>query len=178
MKEITDIYPSEILSLSRTPIVLSEIIKGRSDEWLDSKHGEDNLSPREVLGHFIIGELDDWVPRIRHILDIGEKTPFKPFDVYGGNAMSYDRSVDELLNEFKIQREKSLNDLKSLRISAEDLRRAGTHPKFGKVTLDQLFATWVAHDLYHLGQLFKSFSALYKERVGPWQEFLNLPHFN
>jgi hypothetical protein len=34
-----------------------------------------------------------------------------------------------------------------------DLDRRGRHPEFGEVTLSQLLASWVAHDLTHLAQI-------------------------
>jgi hypothetical protein len=46
------------------------------------------------------------------------------------------------------------------------------------VTLRELIHTWAAHDLYHLGQIYKSFSMNFVEKIGAWQASLNLPHFN
>jgi hypothetical protein len=42
------------------------------------------------------------------------------------------------------------------------------------VTLGQLLATWVAHDLTHLGQLARVMAKRYREAVGPWRAFLPL----
>lgn len=165
-------------SLARTPSLLAEIVKDRTAGWLDSRHASDGLSPREVLGHFIHGEREDWIPRVRQILESGEERPFKPFDVDGGNRMSHERSVADLLDEFGRLRRSNLEVLEELHITDDDLGKTGLHPKFGRVTLDELLSTWVAHDLYHLGQIFKSYSAPFCDRIGPWQELLNLPHFN
>jgi len=165
-------------SLARTPALFREIIAGRPDSWLDSRHAEDSLSPREVLGHFIYGEEVDWMPRIRQILSSGQDHPFTPFDVYGGNAMSHERGVEDLLAEFETARRANLEELEGLGIAGADLGKTGIHPAFGVVTLDELLSTWVCHDLYHLGQIFKSFSAPFRDAIGPWQEFLNVPNFN
>jgi hypothetical protein len=40
-------------------------------------------------------------------------------------------------------------------VDIDDLGRQGVHPTFGEVTL-QLLATWVVHDLNHLGQIVKT----------------------
>jgi hypothetical protein len=40
------------------------------------------------------------------------------------------------------------------------------------VTLGQLLATWVVHDLNHLGQIVKTMAKQYAQAVGPWSAFL------
>jgi hypothetical protein len=57
-------------------------------------------------------------------------------------------------------------------IDIEDLGRRGIHPSFGEVTISQLLATWVVHDLNHLGQIVKTMAKQYTLAIGPWREFL------
>jgi hypothetical protein len=57
-------------------------------------------------------------------------------------------------------------------VQAPDLGRRGVHPAFGEVTLGQLLATWVVHDLNHLGQIVKTMAKQYTRAVGPWRELL------
>lgn len=40
------------------------------------------------------------------------------------------------------------------------------------MTLRQLLATWVVHDLNHLGQIVKAMAKQYTDAVGPWRAFL------
>jgi hypothetical protein len=40
------------------------------------------------------------------------------------------------------------------------------------VTISQLLATWVVHDLNHVGQIVKTMAKQYADAVGPWREFL------
>jgi uncharacterized damage-inducible protein DinB len=63
---------------------------------------------------------------------------------------------------------KELDDL----VDVGDLDRRGIHPSFGEVTLRQLLATWVVHDLNHLGQTVKTMAKQYGEAVGPWRDLL------
>jgi uncharacterized damage-inducible protein DinB len=42
------------------------------------------------------------------------------------------------------------------------------------VTLAQLLATWVAHDLNHLGQIARVMGRQYAGAVGPWLAYLPL----
>jgi hypothetical protein len=46
------------------------------------------------------------------------------------------------------------------------------HPQLGVVTMGQLLATWVAHDLNHIRQVAEVMARQYREAVGPWKEFL------
>ncbi len=48
----------------------------------------------------------------------------------------------------------------------------GEHPAFGTVTMRQLLATWVAHDLGHVAQIARVMAKQYREAVGPWREYL------
>jgi hypothetical protein len=48
------------------------------------------------------------------------------------------------------------------------------HPELGAVTLGQLLATWVAHDLNHIGQVVEVMSRQYREAVGPWRAYLDI----
>jgi len=41
-----------------------------------------------------------------------------------------------------------------------------------EVTVSQLLATWVVHDLNDLGQTVKTMAKQYSEAVSPWCEFL------
>jgi hypothetical protein len=48
------------------------------------------------------------------------------------------------------------------------------HPVFGRVTLQQLLAAWVAHDLAHIAQITRVLAKQYGDLVGPWRPMLRL----
>jgi uncharacterized damage-inducible protein DinB len=48
------------------------------------------------------------------------------------------------------------------------------HPALGSVTVGQLLATWVTHDLNHLGQIARVMARRQAEAVGPWREYLGI----
>ena len=52
----------------------------------------------------------------------------------------------------------------------EDLERTGLHPALGPVTLRELLATWVVHDLAHLRQIARAMAERYATDVGPWND--------
>jgi hypothetical protein len=55
-----------------------------------------------------------------------------------------------------------------------DLDRTGRHPAFGAVTMRQLLATWVAHDLDHVMQISRVLGRQYSDDVGPWRAYLRI----
>ncbi len=160
--------------LTRTPNVLNSLLRGLSSEWTENNEGEQTWSPFDVLGHLIHGERTDWMPRVKIILQSGEAEPFDPFDRFAQFEESRGKSLEELLAIFTELRAQNLATLASLNIAAEDLDRRGTHPALGAVRLEELLATWVAHDLSHLTQITRTMAKQYREAVGPWAEYLSV----
>jgi len=161
--------------LERTPGVLVAWLRGLPDAWLDARpEGPESFSPRDVLGHLISAEREDWIPRARIILEHGERRAFEPFDRFAFRREIEGRSLEELLDDFARLREAGLADLAELRLTAGDLARTGRHPDpgIGTVTLGHLLATWVVHDLSHLGQIARVMGKRYAEAVGPWAPYL------
>lgn len=160
--------------LSRTPAVLEAMLGDLSEPWVHNNYGEKTFSPFDVVGHLIHGERVDWIPRARIILEHGERKPFEPFDRYAMYEASRGKSMGELLHTFAELRAKNLDALRAMDISPEQLALRGTHPGLGPVTLENLLATWVAHDLNHIHQIAKSMAFQYREGVGPWREYLTV----
>jgi DinB superfamily len=113
-----------------------------------------------------------WLPRIRIILEQGEARPFDPFDRVGFEDLIAGKSVEEILNTFATLRNQNLQELSALKLQPNMLARKGTHPALGQVTLGQLLATWVVHDLGHLAQIERVMARQYRDAVGPWREYL------
>jgi hypothetical protein len=158
--------------LGRTPATLRALLEGLSDAWTRSNADADSWSPHSVVGHLIHGEETDWIPRARIILEQGESRPFDPFDRFAHLARFGPQPMDQLLDRFEQLRRQNLATLQGMNLTAERLERRGTHPALGAVTLRQLLATWVAHDLNHIGQVVEVMSKQYAEAVGPWEAFL------
>jgi hypothetical protein len=162
--------------LERTPRVLHELLSEVSPAWAASRERRDRWNPVEVLGHLIQAERDDWVPRARRILAHGTELPFEPFDPLAHLQWCRDRSVHHLLQEFAERREQNIRVLDEIAPERETLRKEGTHPALGPVTLEQLLATWVVHDLNHMSQIARALASRYRETVGPWnrRDFLRI----
>ena len=160
--------------LSRTPFTLETMLDALSPQWINSNEGENTWSPYDIVGHLIHGEKTDWIPRMEIILSNSDDKNFKPFDRFAQFEDSKDKSLKQLLDEFKTLREKNIAILRSKNISATDLSKEGIHPAFGKVTLSQLLATWTVHDLNHIRQIVTRMAARYTDDVGPWRKYLSI----
>ena len=71
-------------------------------------------------------------------------------------------------------RQDNLRELTTLRLTDADLDQRGRHPAFGAVTLRQLLATWVAHDLDYVVQISRVLARQYSSEVGPWAAYLRI----
>jgi hypothetical protein len=160
--------------LGRTPPTLRALLGPLRDPWLECDEGPATFSPRDVLGHLIFGEETDWMPRARIILEHGESRPFDPFDRFGFRDRVAGLGTAELLDRFETLRRRNLAELESLRLGPPDLERRGRHPELGPVTLGELLATWVAHDLDHVSQVARVMARRCQDDVGPWQAFLRI----
>ena len=161
--------------LERTPATLTMLLDGLPDTWIRATEGDGTWSPYDVIGHLIHGERTDWIPRVRHIL-AGKTDPFEPFDRTAQFRESETRSLNELLTAFADLRRENLKALKEMSLRTTDLQKPGLHPELGPVTLGQLLATWVAHDLDHIGQIARTMAKVYKDATGPWSAYLSILH--
>jgi hypothetical protein len=160
--------------LERTPGALKALLGGLPPAWTDATEGPDTWSPYIVAGHLIHGERADWIPRARIILAHGPDRRFTPVDREAQFRESQGKRLSELLAEFARLRAENLATLEGWTLTDYDLGLEGEHPEFGPVTLRQLLATWVAHDLAHLNQISRVMAKQYKEAVGPWRRYLGV----
>ena len=163
-----------IAILSRTPSTLDALLRGLPDGWIAANEGGETWSPFDVIGHLIHGERTDWIPRVKIVLEHGESRAFDRFDRLAQFAESDGRTLAGLLDEFATLREANLRELASLQLTDADLDRRGRHPQLGVVTIRQLLATWVAHDLDHVMQISRVLARQYSDEVGPWRAYLRV----
>ena len=164
--------PEAIAVLERAPAAYRALLAGLPEPWLFTAEGPGTWSPYDIIGHLIHGERTDWMVRTRHILAHGEAVPFLPFDREAMLAEPQGNTLAELLDTFEMLRAENLAALHALHLTEADFARAGRHPALGRVTLVQLLATWVAHDLSHLAQVSRVMGKRYRDLVGPWREYL------
>ena len=158
--------------LRRTPAVVRTFLSGADAAWIRGTEGPETFSPFDIVGHLIDGEETDWLPRARIILAGGPNPTFEPYDRFRHRTRNAGRSLESLLDEFATLRAANLDLLRSWSLTTAQLGLTGTHPTLGRVTLSQLLATWVVHDLGHIAQISRVMAKQYASEVGPWVEFL------
>jgi DinB superfamily len=182
MASLTQFSLAEAIAvLSRTPATLDALLRGLPEIWVHrnegrSHEGNETWSAFDIVGHLIVGERTDWMPRVRIILEKGETRPFDPFDRFAQSKESQGKSLGQLLDEFARLRKENLAALQALNLQPKDLSRRGRHPALGVVTLSELLATWAVHDLTHLHQLSRVMAYQYRDAVGPWSAYLGVLH--
>lgn len=157
--------------LARTPATLRALLAGIDQRLARGNEGPDTFSPFDVVGHLIDGEETDWMTRAQLILAQGADPRFEPYDRFRHRARNTGRTLGSLLDEFARLRAANLDLLRSWRLSDQQLALTGIHPEFGPVTLRQLLAAWVVHDLGHLAQVARVMAKQYRNDVGPWAKF-------
>ncbi len=163
--------------LDRTPTVLQALLSGLPDDWVMPNEGPETFSPYDVIGHLIHGEKTDWTARAKMILEFGNTQTFVKWNRFAQYEESKGKSLQQLLDEFDVIRKENMGWFKSLNLTEDDLDRKGMHPVLGEVTLRNLLATWVVHDLTHVAQITRVMAKQYKDEMGPWPEFFRILNF-
>lgn len=161
-----------IAVLERTPATLRAMLERLPPVWTDATEGPETWSPYVIVGHLIHGERTDWIPRAKIILDQGPQRRFTPYDRFAQFRESKGKSLEVLLDEFAQLRRDNLTTLRDWQLTDRQLALEGEHPEFGPVTLRQLLATWVAHDLGHIAQTARVMAKQYRDAIGPWRAYL------
>ena len=158
--------------LERTPGTLRAMLSGLGPAWADATEGPETWSPYVIVGHLIHGELTDWIPRAQLVLAQGPNRRFTPFDRIAPPREGQRQALEDLLDEFATLRDANLTTLAGWRLTDTQLALEGEHPEFGVVSLRQLLATWVAHDLGHIAQIARVMAKQYRDAVGPSRAYL------
>jgi DinB superfamily len=159
--------------LRRTPELLRALLAGLPAAWADTPDVDGGWRPRDVVGHLISAELDDWIPRTRRIVDHGTSLAFDPFDRFAHVERDAGATLDELVARFAELRAENLATLEAL-VTEADLDRRGLHPALGEVTLRELLSTWAVHDLDHVAQVFAGLAGSRDADVGAWKAYLGI----
>ncbi|WP_026462519.1 DinB family protein [Adhaeribacter aquaticus] len=160
--------------LERTPQVLFSMLNNLSSQWIEANEGENTWTPKEIVAHLIICEKTNWLTRAKIILSDSTDKILSPIDMMGHFDLAKNSSLQDLLKGFSRLRECSLDELKKLSSDESSLQKTAMHPKVGEVSLQQLIATWVTHDLSHITQISRVMARQQKEQVGPFEVFLKI----
>lgn len=172
-RAVTDFLADTRDLLRRTPDLLRVLLADLPESWTETADVKGGWPPRDVVGHLISGELDDWIPRAERILEHGASRPFEKFDRFVHLERDREATLDDLIERFGELRAANLSRLDGL-VTEADLDRPGLHPSLGEVTLRELLATWAVHDLDHVAQIFAGLAGSHDADVGPWKAYLGI----
>ncbi|MBB4634395.1 DinB family protein [Longimicrobium terrae] len=158
--------------LERTPAVLGALLGGLSPAWTEGDEGPESWSPRMVVAHLIHAERNNWIPRARVFLRKDGPRTFSPFDQAAPVEEFAGAQIEALLDTFARLRAESLATIAGWGLDEAEFAATAEHPRFGTVTLRQMLAAWVAHDLAHIAQVSRVMARQYRDEVGPWRAFL------
>ncbi|MFN8575012.1 MAG: DinB family protein [Gemmatimonadaceae bacterium] len=158
--------------LERTPATVRALLGGLDEEWIRCTEGPETFSPFDNLGHLVDGEETDWMQRMELILTTGTRVPFTPYDRFRHFQRNKGRTLASLLDEFDGLRARNIQKFRSWQLTEEKLDLTGAHPGLGVVTLRQLIAAYVVHDLGHVAQISRVMAKQYRTEIGPWVNYL------
>lgn len=159
--------------LAQTPFTIETLIGPLPADAVGYHEAAGTWSPFQVVCHLADAEITDWMPRIRTIMSDGDRR-FPPFDREGGFKRYEGWAIAAVVQEFGYLRRKNIAELATMPITAAALERTGVHPEFGSVTLQQLLATWLTHDLAHVAQIARILVRFHGRDVGPWSKYFSL----
>jgi DinB superfamily len=156
--------------LRNTPVLLRNLLEalpGGAVAW-HPRAGEWCI--KEVVGHLLEEDKRDFVGRIRLILDQDEpRLAVNDQEEVARTRRDCDRTLDELLDEFRTVRGASVSFVSTLK--AADLHRAGVHPNIGHLEVTNVLHEWIYHDLNHLSQIGANVQSLLWAHLGNMQRF-------
>jgi hypothetical protein len=170
---VSDFLDETTNLLRRTPEVVRALLYGLPDAWTTTPDTEGGWRPRDVVGHLITAEQDNWIARIERLLEHGTSRPFESFDRTAHVGRDDELTLDQLIDRFTELRAADLKRLAEL-VTDADLDRRGRHPALGEVTLRQLLSSWTVHDLDHISQIFAGMAGSRDADVGAWKTYLGI----
>lgn len=155
-----------LAQLQNHAAAIQALSRGISDEQARWKPAADSWSILEVINHLYDEEREDFRVRLDYILHRPGQ-PWPPIDPGGWvTSREYNqRDLDESLNNFLSEREKSLSWLPEL--ASANWGTACPTP-WGQITAGDMFAAWIAHDILHLRQLVELHWAYNLYKVKPY----------
>ena len=121
-----------IALLERTPRVVRELLEGLPESWLTERDTPEGWQARDVVGHLISAELDDWMPRVEIIMRDGTGRAFDSFDRFQHEHRDVGVPLSELIDRFASLRAEGISRLRELVTDDFRPRTARDSPRAGR----------------------------------------------
>lgn len=165
--------PEWTTTLRATPEVVAAAVAGLSDRAAARNEGPGTWSVRDVVAHLCDLEVTDWMPRVMRVVE-SPGSVFPPVNREAFRESLHGVALPDLVDLFRQRRLESLETLQAMDLTGSALALEAVHPALGPVTLRQLLATWVVHDLTHVAQIARILATSLRSSVGPWAEYLSI----
>lgn len=143
-----------IEELKRNKTVFNDLLKAVTKDLYTWKPLPEKWSLLEVLCHLYDEEREDFRARVKHTLE-NPDSPLAPINPVGWvTERKYaEQDYNTALQRFLSERDHSIEWLATLANPKWD--NAYKHPKFGDMTAEMFFTSWLAHDYLHIKQITK-----------------------
>lgn len=144
--------PKYILSgLEASPVVVSELLRGKPESTFDKHPDPERFSLREVICHLADWE-GVWLDRMQRMAS--EDKPTLPGYDEGQWAIDHkysEANAQEQITKFIEGRKALVEFLKGL--APEQWERTGIHSQWGMISIQSLATLVIGHDGYHTKQI-------------------------
>lgn len=127
-----------------------QTIEGLDEGALTSRPGDGRWSIQETLAHLASAEGSH--RQVAQAIAAGQTVDLPDFDLDTWNAARVaerrERSMDEILEEMALERQRTMSALQDLEDEALD--RQGLHPALGETTVLKVFRIIPIHERWHL----------------------------
>lgn len=156
-----------ITQMTNNAATVRNLTQGIAEEQSRWKPNPESWSILEVVNHLYDEEHADFRMRLDYILHHPGQ-PWPPINPQGWvtERQYQQRTLEESVNRFLYEREKSLAWLKEL---ANPHWQTEAKTPFGTMMAGDMFASWLAHDLLHLRQLLELHWAYTIQSVQPYR---------
>src|SRR4051812_48268805 len=87
--------------IKQTPYVLNGLLYGVSDDWFQHNEGGNTWSPFDVVGHLVVCEKTDFIPRANIILSGAANKILPPINMDAHFTSGIGKTMADLLFEFE-----------------------------------------------------------------------------
>lgn len=138
--------------LENNASTFKSLLENISEDQARWKPSPKKWSLLELINHLYDEEREDFRQRIKNVFDDPQKS-WSPIDPENWviEREYYKRDMTESLNNFLIERKKSVEWLKGL--NSPNWKATHNHPKLGDMSAEKLLANWLAHDYLHIRQV-------------------------
>lgn len=159
--------------LERTPSVLKTLLADLSTDWTRPLDDQEQ-DIQNILHYLILNEQDTWIPNLKSVLEGHGASLVELYEKLLPTEETRSKPVNALLKEFKLLRELNVGEIRRLQSEFSDLNRKEDFSIWGKISVKELMASWMIHDLSHISKISKLMANRFEAEVGIYSQHLDI----